>query len=298
VATLVSHAGALGDLITTLPAMGVWRRLHAGEPLVLLGRPGLAECADSLFDDVGDIEGADLAPLFSSAFTPTDALSRRFSIFSSALLFSVSASPLTGNLAALGVGGIVRQDPFPKEAMHVVDYHLSLFEPCVVTAEDRMPRVRVSREAGMPAAGARVAIHPGSGSPWKNWPLDRFIRLARLFVENGDEVAWIVGPAERGGEADRAAPPGALVWRDLPLPRLAGLLAGCVLFVGNDSGVTHLAAAAGCSTVALFGASDPRVWAPRGRDVIVIVSSGDGVDRIEVGEVFGVCRKERERSKA
>jgi ADP-heptose:LPS heptosyltransferase len=79
------------------------------------------------------------------------------------------------------------------------------------------------------------------------------------------------------------------VWKLLPLPVLAARLSRCGLYVGNDSGVTHLAAAVGCPTVALFGESDRRVWAPRGPRVKVIGSSNVGMKAIQVEDVFQVC---------
>ena len=72
------------------------------------------------------------------------------------------------------------------------------------------------------------------------------------------------GPADDDAAALLETVPGACVARDLPLRVLAALLARAGAYVGNDSGVTHLAAASGAPTIALFGPTDPRVWAPLG----------------------------------
>ncbi len=112
-----------------------------------------------------------------------------------------------------------------------------------------------------------------------------FEELARRLEGRGMSVAWIQGPAEEG----LRLPAGARAWRNLPLPALAAALSRCALYAGNDSGVTHLAAASGCPTVALFGASDPVVWAPRGRRVRVVSSGGNGMFGVSVGEVFAAC---------
>jgi heptosyltransferase III len=99
-----------------------------------------------------------------------------------------------------------------------------------------------------------VVLHPFSGSRKKNWPLERFQELAARI---GEPVRWLAGPED--------ALPGADRFDDLG--ELAHWLAGALVYVGNDSGITHLAAAVGAPTVALFGPTDPKVWGPRGERV-------------------------------
>jgi ADP-heptose:LPS heptosyltransferase len=72
------------------------------------------------------------------------------------------------------------------------------------------------------------------------------------------------------------------------LYELACWLAGASLYVGNDSGITHLAAAAGAPVVALFGPTDPAVWAPRGPRVRVVATGrpGEPMERIPLDRVF------------
>ncbi|MBX9603404.1 MAG: glycosyltransferase family 9 protein [Bryobacteraceae bacterium] len=124
------------------------------------------------------------------------------------------------------------------------------------------------RQAGLPAgatpripitaaAAGFIAIHPFSGSARKNWPLERYRELAAALP---GEVRFTAGPEETLAEAHRFADLGSL----------AGWLASASLYIGNDSGITHLAAALGVPTIAIFQASDPEVWAPRGRRVAVI----------------------------
>lgn len=102
-----------------------------------------------------------------------------------------------------------------------------------------------------------AAIHPFSGSSRKNWPLDNFRELAgRLDLP----VRWCAGPED-------ALPHEAV--RIENLYELARWLAGVAVYIGNDSGITHLAAASGAPTVAIFLSTDPRVWAPRGPRVAI-----------------------------
>jgi ADP-heptose:LPS heptosyltransferase len=109
-----------------------------------------------------------------------------------------------------------------------------------------------------------VIIQPGSGSPKKNWPLAQFEELAMWLKEQGYQVRWCLGPAEEEWLRRPDALPA------MPLEELAGVLAGARLFVGNDSGISHLAAAAGCPTVAIFGSTNPAIWKPAGPRVHVV----------------------------
>jgi heptosyltransferase-3 len=138
------------------------------------------------------------------------------------------------------------------------------------------------RELGLPVAnfqsrlecfaGPRdetIAIHPGSGSPRKNWPLERWIELcerlsprlpAQLLIVGGETDAAGLAALARFGE----------IAQNLPLPALAGRLARCRLFLGHDSGVSHLAAALGTPCLLLFGPTDPAIWAPPGEHVHIL----------------------------
>jgi ADP-heptose:LPS heptosyltransferase len=103
-----------------------------------------------------------------------------------------------------------------------------------------------------------IAIHPFSGSPKKNWPLESFRQVAARLPLPAEFSA---GPAEALDAAHRFDD----VWQ------LARWLASARLYLGNDSGVSHLAAAVGTPAIAIFRASDPRVWGPRGRGGCVIL---------------------------
>lgn len=136
---------------------------------------------------------------------------------------------------------------------HAVDYYLGQ----VGAAKGDRPRVRVDRWNG-----GFVAVHPFSGSARKNWPLDQFVELTKRL---GGE--WCEGPE-----------PGRYRFDDLG--ELSRWLAGAAAYVGNDSGITHLAAAVGTPVVALFGPSDAKVWEPRGPH-IKRMNLTAGVDEVE-----------------
>lgn len=108
-------------------------------------------------------------------------------------------------------------------------------------------------------------IHPFSGSPGKNWPLDSFRQVAALLEANGLPVQWCAGPDEPLDNAVRFDDLGSL----------AAWLATADVFIGNDSGISHLAAACGAPVVAIFGPTDPRIWAPRGEHVQIMCFEDD-----------------------
>ena len=116
-----------------------------------------------------------------------------------------------------------------------------------------------------------IILHPGSGSKKKVWPLERFLSLAKTLQDRfNSRIHIVLGPAE-GSETERVfegmAPHPLIQVKGLSLLQLASVIEGCRLFIGNDSGVSHLASALGIPTIALFGPTDPKVWSPRGERV-------------------------------
>lgn len=116
-----------------------------------------------------------------------------------------------------------------------------------------------------------VVIHPFSGSLRKNWSLASYFELAKCLPLRTE---WTCGPEEQLPDAIRFE----------NLGELAAWIAGARLYIGNDSGITHLAAAVGVPTIAIFGPSSPDMWAPRGANVTVLHSNP--LDSLKVREVL------------
>ena len=136
--------------------------------------------------------------------------------------------------------------------VHAADFYLDQVRSLVPVSSDGIPRI------ACPGGRERFAVfHPFSGSARKNWPLERFREMARG-IERRMPVRWCAGPED---------PPLAEAVRFDDLYELGCWLARASLYVGNDSGITHLAAAVGTPVLALFGPTDPAVWAPRGPHV-------------------------------
>lgn len=273
--TLIYHAGALGDFVTTLPAFEWWRQMFPRSRVVLAGRPEYAQLAlqAGSADAVWDLSSAEWAGFFQAEPGPESL--ERLRRFDAALLFVADASPLPKILGQAGISRIWRQPPFPSHEIPIILYHLSLFGQEALKSAPGDPyagwrkKILLNIRALTERMAADVLIHPGSGSAAKNWSRARFQELANRFRIQGLRVAWLLGPAEEGWP---------LPLEDLnliqpDLLKLAAIFSRTRLYLGNDSGVTHLAAAMGCPTLALFGPASSSIWVPQGRKVEVITSA-------------------------
>jgi len=153
-------------------------------------------------------------------------------------------------------------------------------EPWSVPARWRKAAGDVLREAGLDPAGRYIVLHPGAGSPAKCWPLDYFMRLAG---ELPVRPVFVLGPVEQDRWPRRQLEAVRQRFATLVCPSLAvfaGVLTGAIGYLGNDSGPSHLAAALGTPTLALFGPTSPQQFAPVGRAVRTI--HGEPLARLEV----------------
>jgi ADP-heptose:LPS heptosyltransferase len=133
------------------------------------------------------------------------------------------------------------------------------------------------KEAGFDSVGKLVVIQPGSGGPDKCWCMDNFLAIAEKLIAKDLDVLFLLGPAEleRFDETTIRNTIGrvAKVLTDLSLTQVVGLLSCVDGFIGNDSGISHLAAALGITTLTVFGPTNPSVYKPIGPAVIVFSSS-------------------------
>ncbi len=142
-------------------------------------------------------------------------------------------------------------------------------------AEDlQKARLYLRKHLGLGEGQPLWAIHPGSGSPHKNWPLVRFLETAgKLRDHQRIQPIFLSGPVEQ--ETDPSLIPaiqtrGFPIVRNISLPILAAVLSYCRGYLGNDSGISHLAAAVGIPTVVIFGPTDPTFWSPQGTAVKIL----------------------------
>jgi len=127
----------------------------------------------------------------------------------------------------------------------------------------------------------RIAIHPGSGSLTKNWPAALWLRLAEDIqtAHPQVEIVFVSGEAEQ----ERGTLPENITfqrWQGLPLVELADRLGTCSLFLGHDSGISHLASACGVPALLLFGPTDPATWAPPQSNVRLLRAPGGELNKL------------------
>jgi len=131
----------------------------------------------------------------------------------------------------------------------------------------RVPEVVCPRAAGsdVPPAGPYAVIHAAPMFHYKRWTESGWRELASALAARGLTVIGTGGPADAERHYLDAVWNGTSVARrdgQLAWPQLAGLLSKARVYIGPDTSVTHLAAAAGCPTVAIYGPTDPRLWGP------------------------------------
>ncbi len=156
--------------------------------------------------------------------------------------------------------------------------------------ETEIPRAKLIA-APPPDLPAYAVMHAFASSPEKTWPAERFIVIAQHLKENYDlETVFVAGPLD-----DTALLSKFRVWKNTPLAKVKSLMSGAQIFIGNDSGPAHIAAAFGVPVVVLFGASNPVTWAPWRTESQVLTSS-QGIGAISVAEVLAAVEKLKVRA--
>jgi heptosyltransferase-3 len=295
---LTIRGGAIGDFILTLPALKALRDAYPNAVVEILGYKHIGALVERRFyaDAVRSIEYGALSGFFAKDAELDPDLREYFRSFD--LVISYLFDPdgiFAANLRKCGAGRILcgpakigigahaaRQLAAPIEQLkiEVKDYAAQLFP----SPADR----RFARELLNDQFQNLIVLHPGSGSAAKNWSLHNWLALGdRLLAENKSLLVVC-------GEADQLQLEALQrEWRradirfatNLPLPHLAAVLAETV-FVGHDSGISHVAAAAGAKCVLLFGPTDPAVWAPQGNNVRVISAPNGNLNQLAVETVL------------
>ncbi|MFN7997322.1 MAG: glycosyltransferase family 9 protein [Bryobacteraceae bacterium] len=266
---LLIRPGAIGDFIVSLPALECLRADYL-EVWTSAANVPLARFADRARSIAST--GLDLLELTG----PTPVLLSTLRGFDSIVSwYGASRAEFRDSVRQLGLPfQFLPALPAANAGIHAVDFYLRQVRSLADCPSCATPRILTPV-----AARERFAvIHPFSGSRQKCWPIARFRELAAL-LEKRMPVEWCAGPEEELAEAKRFG----------DLYELACWLATACVYVGNDSGPTHLAAAVGTPVVALFGPSNAVVWAPRGPEIAVV--AGPSMESITIRQVESVVRR-------
>jgi len=278
---LVLHAGAIGDFLLALPAMVALHRRFPDATFTLAANSRLTPVVENLlrFRSI-EVDGAKLTGLFAPQGDLGRAAEAIGAVELAVLWVEDSDETIRDNLVRLGARKVVggKGKPPAGSGVHAADFFLSTLKGLgcrkplvgpylVVPAPLREAADDFFLSHGIHVRKNRpVAVHPGSGSRAKNWPVDRFARLIEaLRVESNVPVLLLKAYADAEVFAKLSAHvklENYTVMENEPLDHIAGAIRECRLYIGNDSGISHLAGAIGKRSLIIFGPTDHRVWSP------------------------------------
>jgi ADP-heptose:LPS heptosyltransferase len=275
---LVIRGGAIGDFILTLPAIAALRAQFPQAHLELLGYPHIAQLAlaAGLVDRIQPIEARALAGFFARNGSLEEDLIDYFSEFDLIISFLYDPDRIFEQNVALCTAGQFIAGPHravDSGGVHAAQVYLKPLERLAIFEADPVPKISFGQHL---SPQHQVALHPGSGSELKNWPEAKWQELVRYLIAKTNYRFLLVGgeaEGERLQRLSRAIEPvrGRLhIAQSLPLVELATLFQSCELFVGHDSGISHLAAAVGLPSLILWGHTSEEVWRPPGQRIRVL----------------------------
>lgn len=171
---------------------------------------------------------------------------------------------------------ITRQCALLPDWRHRPEKDMTLVKP---TSEDQALGRQMLNQVGVASSSPLVVLHPGSGGKEKCWHVDNYLAIARAMKQRGWEVVFMLGPVEqeRLDQTHIEQLQGcASVMADLTLAQVVAALSCAQAFVGNDSGISHLAAAMGVRTCTVFGPSCAAMYQPVGPSVLVFNAQVSG----------------------
>jgi heptosyltransferase-2 len=287
----VIRNGAVGDFTLTLPALKAVRQAFPHCALHIVGPP--STCALAQSEHIIDGNHPDLAPLYA---TPP-LLERTRQLFAKTeflLAYSHPGGIDQQHLEKLIAGKTVFWDPHPAVGndLHIVDHLLMPLRQLNMAMDHARPQIDLVKKdfsyVNQLSISQPIIAHPGSGGAHKCWPLERYVQWARALAHDGVEVLFLCGPTER--ERGFAIPNDIPTLAPPNLRSLAALLSRARLFVGNDSGPGHIAAAVNTTTLSLFGPTEPRVWAPQNAAGHILHAADGDLGKLSVATVFNATR--------
>jgi heptosyltransferase-3 len=299
---MILQPGAIGDCILTIPLAKFMKDSLGLGSIDILGHTDYIDILSgrTCIDGIRSMDSMDLHRLFAPDKTfdlaDGDPLINAFddyvwivtflgepnSNFEQNLIYTVNCSHsaevitlsmkppknFSGHLTDFYIQQFIEQCGLPLKAQKVQANEALI----TATEADKNRGKELLKEINVDAGKKLVIIQPGSGGPNKCWHIDNFLAIAKQLDLKGVEVIFLLGPAEsdRFSKTTLKKISGAAkCLTDLSLTQVLGLLSCADAFLGNDSGITHLAAAMGIKTFAVFGPTNPAVYGPIGPNVTV-----------------------------
>jgi hypothetical protein len=261
----------LGDLVCIFPVIAALRSRFRPVGILCQEPLGRLAAAEGLAETWFPIEAAWTASLFAGDAGPE--ARRMLAAFAHILVFS-SSEALASSLHRIAGARVCRFPPRPPadQHVHVTEHALEHIRRCGLLPAPDWTSPETALCAALPivkSPSKTVLIHPGAGSPRKRWPLSGFREVAVQLAALRLSPEFVIGPADQDLLPELARR-GAAVRRPNDSIELSALLRSAAAYIGNDSGVSHLAAWTGLPSVVIFGPTDPVRWRPRGRSIEVV----------------------------
>lgn len=270
---LIIHQGALGDFVTLFPALLRLRQYFKPLDVLCQGQLGRLAVFLGLAEQSYPLEAARFATLYGGRPDPGAATLlqgyRRIVLFSNSRQLGRCVARASGRRCLR-----LRSKPPAEQIEHVSGYVLNQLLEAGLLAEKDGPALSDPGSACVDKLHnpSRILIHPGAGSRRKRWPIADFFKVYTRLRADGLKPEFVLGPAE-ADLADYLAKEATLHCRVHVLESLIALVAllrSAGGFIGNDAGVSHLAAFLDLPTTVIFGPADPRRWKPVGRAVQIV----------------------------
>ena len=284
---LLVRFGGLGDLLVALPSIRLirWKYPEARLTLACRSEYGALLQETGVVDEIITEDSRLLMPLFAEASEADTELSDWLGSFDLIMGWTHGGK---GHFSRSGFR-FIQADPQESEPLNRQFFRKTaetLGESSALSIGEwaRLPTGRLQKAEALKRT---VVIHPGSGSESKRWPLSNFLKIIGRLGERAIAGALVTGEAEEKMEAElenTALPPNWIWYRRPGLSILAAILSEAKLYLGNDSGVTHLAAACGADVVALFRRDLVTAWEPLGRVHLHVAGSLDEISLQSVWE--------------
>ena len=280
---VVLHLGAIGDFLLTLSVVQAVRDYLKPHSVVVIASAPLGKImvGRSVVNRWFCPEQVGLHSLFQDAGRPDDRLAGILGDARYVLNFLGDSSSLLHHRLNDHASQVISIDPQPtgqtlQNRTHITSRWSSQIRAAGLNLPAPIaPMIKIQKDNRCRRDTSKMVIHPGTGGKSKCWPIERFIQLADSVDHS--EVHWILGPVECENNEQlvktlqkRTSSKNENLIINQELDHVTNILAGADLYIGNDSGITHLAAAVGTPTVAIFGSTDPNIWRPLGKHVRIV----------------------------